>query len=142
LHAPPDEEAGTASWWHLKQNIQGITSDICHHAATYGYRPWTRQSAAARQAMIIRNDYFDAGERPPDRAVRAHGHYFADSGVAIAPRTYYLPPWQLTTAYGHRRGAGCRIEPVGGLITVFRDGHWKTLIRRWKQSARSAWTAR
>ena len=140
LHATPDDEAGTASWWILKQDVCGIKSHIAHHTKTYGFLPWTRQSAAMRLAMITRNNYFDMGDPPPDRAVFAHGHYFADSGTSTVPRVYYLPSWQLTTAYGYRRGAGERIEPVGGLITIFKDGKWKTLIRRWEQRPKRWWT--
>jgi hypothetical protein len=38
------------------------------------------------------------------------------------PRTLFCPPWELTTAYGHRLGAGGEIEPVGLWWFLVDDG--------------------
>lgn len=110
--AAKDVENGTYSWWWLPLECDGVRFDIAHHPKTSGYRPWTAQSAAARESAIIRDDYFGRGP-VPHVAVRAHVHYGADSGIMCQPRVVFCPPWQLTTAYGYRLGAAGHVEPVG-----------------------------
>lgn len=120
--ATPDTEAGTASWWWLPLEVEGVRFDIAHHPRTSGSRPWTAQSAAARESAIIAAGYARRGERLPDVAVRAHVHYAADSGMMCRPRVVFCPPWQLTTSYGFRLGVGGDIEPVGVWWFLVDDG--------------------
>jgi len=120
--AVEDPEAGTLSWWWLPLEVEGVRFDVAHHPHTSGSRPWTAQSAAARESAIIAADYAKRGERLPDVAVRAHVHYSADSGIRTYPHTVFCAPWELTTAYGYRLGAGGEIEPPGLWWFLVNDG--------------------
>ena len=103
------------SWWHLPLQAHSTLFDIAHHPQTMSRRPWTRDQAASRQAAITWAQYCEAGLRPPDVVVRAHGHQLA-RGWSRDTVGLFLSPWQLTTAFGHRLGAGHNIEPLGGAI--------------------------
>jgi hypothetical protein len=141
LDATPDDEAGTKSWWWLPLEAGGVTFDIAHHPQTSGRRPWTKAAAAARHGAIIRSEYLDAGEKPPDVAIRAHVHYWQPGPREPRPQFFYCPPWQLTTSFGHRLGAGGRIEPVGGLWFMCKNGIYDWGVERAEIRRRKAWKA-
>lgn len=138
--AVQDDETGHYSWWHLPLVAAGVEFDICHHPRTAAYRPWTRGAAADRQAAIIISECAEQCIIAPDVAIRSHVHYFADSGVDRRPRTFYTPPWQLTTSFFQRLGAGASVEPVGGLIFVCRDGRYTVEPVRYEAERREPWT--
>ena len=111
--AEPDPDGGgRVSWWHLCQEVAGIKTDLCHHAQTYARRPWTAGAGAARQAAITCDEYDDLGEGRPQLVGRAHGHYAA-MGYKSKTFCFYCPPWQLSTPFARRLGAGRRVEPPG-----------------------------
>lgn len=124
IDAERNEEAKTWSWWWLPLEAAGVRFDIAHHPQTFGSRPWTLDPAAARHAVIIRDQYWERGERPPDVAVRSHVHTYSLSAKRLKPQFFYTPPWELTTAHGHRRGGGGGVEPVGGLPFVCQNGEY------------------
>lgn len=131
IGAVKDEVAGTYSWYWLPLSANGVLFDIAHHPQTVARRPWTWDAAANRSAYIIRSQYLDRGEKPPDVALRAHVHKYGLSNGRLPPHFFYLPPWQLTTNYGHRLGAGSGIEPPGGLVFVCQDGQFTWKAERW-----------
>jgi hypothetical protein len=141
LDATPDEESGTHSWWWLPLEVGGVRFDIAHHPQTSGRRPWTKAAAAARNGAILRAEYLDDGERPPDVAIRGHVHYWQPGPREPKPQFFSCPPWQLTTAFGHRLGAGGHIEPVGGMWFVCRGGRYTWDVERSQIKRRKAWTA-
>lgn len=111
----------TWSWWHLPLSVEGVKLDIAHHPQTHSRRPWTQDSAAARQASITAVEYWENDERPPDAVVRGHVHQWA-KGTHKDTWGFFHPAWQLTTAYGTRLGAGRHIEPIGGLVFQCQNG--------------------
>jgi len=125
IGATPDPTTGLHSHWYLLVEIAGVRFDIAHHPPTAGYRPWTRAPAAARAGEILRIQYLEEGATVPDVAIRAHVHYYQPGPREPKPEFFYCPPWQLCTAFGHRIGAGGRIEPVGGLTFLCRDGEYQ-----------------
>jgi len=137
LDATRDEKTGLASWWWLPLEIGGVTFDIAHHPQTSSRRPWTRGSAAARQAAITWAEYCLAGKKPPDVVLRGHAHYFGDSGTTLPTRCFFLPPWQITTAFGHRLGAGGMVEPVGGMFFLCAGGEYHPLPLRFAPKVRA-----
>lgn len=139
MRAVRDEESDTASWNILPIEMVGVSADLAHHAQTYGWRPWTRDAAAARQAAITWSEYHEMGLPPPDIVGRAHGHYWG-KGYKEDTWAFYAPPWQLTTTYARRRGAGRKVEPVGGVIIVCRNGEYTWRPKRYRPKARRIWT--
>lgn len=123
LGAEPDEERGTFSWFHLTLEVGGVLFDVMHHPQTFAMRPWTLDSAAARQAAITWDEYHEGGEDPPDVIVRSHFHKFA-KGWRQESFCAFTPSWQLTTAFGRRKGTGRHLFPIGGLAFVCEEGGW------------------
>lgn len=139
IGAAKDDEAGNWSWWWLPMEAAGVRLDFQHHPATGSRRPWTRGAAPTRQAAIVAMEYALEGKAPPHLGVYSHGHYFADSGTTIRPRVIFTPPWQLTTAFGHRLGVGGRLEPVGGVAFVCQDGQYTMHDIRYQGRRRKPW---
>lgn len=141
LDATQDEERGKYAWSHFLGEASGVLIDACHHAETYGWRPWTERAAAVRQSEIIRDRYVEMGSRVPDLAFRAHGHYVADSGIGKLPRTLYQFAWQLTngTTFGQRKGTGYHFRPVGGMIALCRDGQYHVEFKSWQHEGKKVW---
>jgi hypothetical protein len=122
IEAEPDIETGSASWWFWKAKVEGVTFDVAHHPATSARRPWTSGASAGRHSAIVRNHYYDSGEKPPDYCFRAHVHYSEASGALSKPMMAYCHPWQLSTAYSYRLGANGYIEPPGIYWVICQDG--------------------
>jgi len=140
--AEPDEVNGTASWSWLPLEVGGVTFDVTHHPQTFARRPWTVDAAPGRQGAIIRDEYYERGERPPDVAVRAHVHKWAPGPPRLPPQVFYLPPWKLVDSYNHRLGAGGAVEPVGGLWFLCRGGRYRWDVERWRPKRRPTWSTK
>jgi len=140
--AEPDEVAGTWSWWWLPLLLGDVRFDISHHPDTSSYRPYTRNAAAERQSAILLHRYAKRGDLVPHVGIRAHVHYFADSGEKTIPRVFYCPPWCFTTPYGRRRGTGGTIEPPGGLIFHCRGGRYTFRFIDYPFRRRKPWRAK
>lgn len=140
IGAVRDEENICASWWYLRSKFDGVRFDFAHHPATSGRRPWTRQAATARQSRIVRDQYHDRGEKPPDVSIFSHIHYYDDSGRASKPKVFFTPPWKWVGAYGYRLGAATHVEPVGGLWFMCEDGEYTWDVVQYKPSRRKIWT--
>ena len=126
---------GMWSWWWLDLLVADVLINAEHHPQTNSRRPWTH--AAQRQGAMVFYDYASTGDRVPDVAVRGHSHGFDDSGIAVKPRTIYLWPWQLTTAFGHR--LGLHITPVGGIALLCKDGQYQVFERSYRPERREPW---
>lgn len=124
---------GTASHWHLYADFHGVVFDIQHHPESVASRPWTAGAEANRISAMLVYEYAGSGDRVPDIAIRSHRHQFRDSGTTHKVRTFQLPPWQLATAFvnGPVAAAG-KINPVGGMWFVCRDGSYTWDIVRYK----------
>jgi len=118
-----DKQEIRHSWDWLPLVVRGKKFDIAHHPCTGSYREHTRTPAAERQATETMLSYIRRGETPPDWVLRAHGHYFAGPAGAVKTKCVFCPGWQLAGAYPLRRGSAGRVEPVGGLVFVCRDGN-------------------
>lgn len=140
--AVPDEVNGTASWAWLPLEVGGVTFDVTHHPHTFGRRPWTVDAAPGREGAIIRDEYYERGERPPDVAIRAHVHKWLPGNRRLAPQVFYLPPWKLADAYSHRLGAGGAVEPVGGAWFLCTCGRYRWDVERWRPKRRPTWTTK
>lgn len=116
-----DPETGTASWWHLRMDVQGVRFDVTHHGRT-GQREHTRMSAAVLHAHDILLTHVKAGDPPPHLCLRAHYHRFNDSHDACPVRVITTGAWQLKTGFVHKV-APDSLADVGGLIAVVEDGH-------------------
>jgi hypothetical protein len=119
--------SGTASWWHWLGEPGGVLIDASHHAQTHGHMPHTRDAAASRQALITWMEYTDSEEKPPQIVVRGHSHFVGHgfkSGGNHEVECWFLPSWQLTTAFGHRRGSGRKVEPIRALLLQCQEGRY------------------
>jgi hypothetical protein len=130
---------GRRSWWHLRMNIDGVALDISHHPQTASWISVYQNSAADRQAWRTWIDYHRMNERPPALVVRGHVHYHAH-GRFEETECVYLPPWQLSTAFGYRRGAAAWVEPVGGIIALCDSGTLTWRPVRYHPKRSRAWT--
>jgi len=137
--AQPDPVTGQFSHWFLLAEIEGVLFDVAHHPPTSGRRPWTKAPAAARAGAILRSQYLEEGVRVPDVAIRAHVHFYQPGPREPKPEFCYCPPWQLCTSFGHRIGAGGRIEPVGGLVYVCREGAYQFHALRYPPGKVKPW---
>lgn len=120
LGAEGDPDAGTASWWHLRMELQGVRIDCAHHGRI-GQRPWTKQNAVQALAAEIFYEHAARGRTHPQLAFRSHFHQFCDSYLAHPTRAIQTPAWQLKTAYVHKKHAES-IADIGGVMAVIRDG--------------------
>ncbi|MBU0792189.1 MAG: hypothetical protein KKC55_17250 [Gammaproteobacteria bacterium] len=141
IGATRDERAGSASWWFLPLDLEGLYFHIAHHPYTFGTRPWTAVSAAARESSIILHKTTIAGQPVPDVVLRSHCHYGADSGMTTKPRVFFCWPWQITTTYGIRLGAAGEIVPVGAWVFLIEDGHYTVEPHLWWPRSKEHWTA-
>lgn len=139
LEAEECPEDGTPAWWNLPLECGDVLFDIQHHPRGGGGLPWTRNNAAFRNSMEVSMTSTDRGERVFDLSIRGHVHYFADSGTARKPRTFFLDGWQSLTPYAYRRGY-TKPSPVGGMWFecdngIYKEAHWFREPRRlttWK----------
>lgn len=122
-----DPVTGTASWWHLRMEVQGVRLDFAHHGR-YGQRPWTRGNVVLNYAAEIFYDHAaedayraDGETSYPHLAFRSHQHRYFDTAGAHPTRLIQTPAWQLATAYIHRINPGA-IAHVGGIIVTIDDG--------------------
>lgn len=139
LSAIPDEWDGNAAHWWLPLECEGVLFDIAHHPTTAGFKEWTKNAAPSRMSVELAMQYQDRGDKVPDVALRGHVHYFADSGIARKPRVIYLDPWSLTTAFGHRLGAGGMTRPVGGCWFLCDSGRYEMHREWWQPKRRAVW---
>jgi hypothetical protein len=115
-----DPDTGTASWWHLRMEVEGSLIDVTHHGRT-GHREHTRMNAANLHAHDILLSHVKAGDRYPDLCLRAHYHRFNDSYDACPVRVITNGAWQLKTGFVHRIAADT-LADIGGLIIVLEEG--------------------
>lgn len=118
LHAEPDPETETWSWWRLRLEIHDVLLDFTHHGRQ-GYRPWTEANAVALLAAQVFFEHARRQQRHPDIAVRSHMHRYGDSGSSHPTRVIQTPAWQLKTAYAHKVAAES-LSDVGGVVIVLR----------------------
>jgi hypothetical protein len=135
-------ETGSFSWWYLPLEVQGIKFDIAHHGRG-GFRPWTASNAANILAAELVFDYF-GDTWIPDIAIRSHVHYKSDTYDNFPIRLLYTPPWQQSTAFGHRVKPGKRSLIAGGYIFQCNNGTYSGPVKKiyepprdrvWRQDA-------
>lgn len=114
---------GTASWWDLRMNVQGVLIDISHHT-NMGTTLAGRGNAAARLAIRTMEEYSEWGEPAPKIAIRGHVHTFSDSGLTYPVRALTHGCWTATNSYSHRIGLGGRMPHIGGLFITIEDGKY------------------
>jgi hypothetical protein len=134
-----DPETGTASWWHLRAEIEGVRLDIAHHGRT-GQREHTRASAAVLHAHDVFLSHVKRKERAPDLCLRAHYHRFNDSYDACPTRVVTTGAWQLKTSYVHKVAADTMAD-IGGVIVVIEDGSYTVEKVQFTASRGHVWHA-
>lgn len=132
-------ESGTASHWHWYANIHGVTLDVTHHGRI-GQREHTRASQTAAYAHDIHLAYTKRGERPPDLALRAHNHKWADSFDACKPRVVGVGAWQLGTEHVHKV-APDSLADIGGVIITIERGEYALDKIKYEPARSIAWVA-
>lgn len=134
-----DPETGTASWWHLRAEIEGVRLDIAHHGRT-GQREHTRASAAVLHAHDVFLSHAKRKEPAPDLCLRAHYHRFNDSYDACPTRVVTTGAWQLKTSYVHKVAADTMAD-IGGVIVVIEDGTYSLEKVQFHASRGHVWRA-
>ena len=123
-----DPETGTASWWHLRMDVQGLLIDVAHHGRT-GQREHTRGNAINLYAHDILLSHVKSGDPPPDLCLRAHHHRFNDSGRLCrtpltksgAVRVFTNGAWQIKTGWVHSKFADTMADIGGAIVTMDDD---------------------
>ena len=126
------------SWWIWTGVVGGVKIQAKHQPQTMSRVPHTTDQAAARQAHYVWEEYCQAGIEPPDVAVFHHVHRKAQgwhSGIAC----YYVPGWQLPTAWVLKRQSTPRLEPPGGLRILCQEGDWRPFWKTYRPESRVAW---
>lgn len=134
-----DPDTGTASWWHLRMEIEGVRIDVAHHGRT-GMRAHTEGNAANLYAHDILLQHIKEGDPPPHLVLRAHYHRFNDSYDMAPVRVIQNGAWQLATAFGHRVATD-KIAHIGGLIVVIEDGEYEPKKVKFKAKRGPVWVA-
>jgi hypothetical protein len=134
-----DPSTGTASWWHLRADIEGVRFDVAHHGRT-GHRAHTEGNAANLYAHDILLHHVKDGHQPPDLALRAHYHRFNDSYDLCPVRVITNGAWQLKTSYVHKIAADS-ISHIGGLIITVQDGEYAVRKVRYLPERGPVWMA-
>lgn len=135
VHGDPD--TATASWWHLRMEIEGILIDSTHHGRT-GHREHTRANAANLHAYDILLSHVNSGDRIPDLCFRSHFHRFNDSGKACRVRVMTTGAWQLKTEYVHKKHADSMAD-IGGYLLIIRDGRYDVREIGFKPERGAVW---
>ena len=133
-----DPAAGTASWWHLRMDVDGIRFDVAHHGRT-GHRAHTEGNAANLYAHDILLQHIKDGDRPPDIALRAHYHRFNDSYDMCPVRVITNGAWQLKTGFVHKVAADS-MSHIGGLMAWVRDGKYGVEKIHYKAERGPVWS--
>lgn len=133
-----DLDTGTASWWHLRQEINGVRLDFAHHGRT-GQREHTRANAAALHAYDIVLSHLNTGDPIPHLCVRSHYHRFNDSGDA-SPHTRVLTTgaFQLKTGHVHKVAADT-LADIGGYLILVHNGRYDVEKVGFKAARGSVW---
>lgn len=113
----------TSSWWHWVAELQGVKIDVTHHGRI-GQREHTRASQIVLYAHDVHLTYTKRGERPPDLALRAHNHKWADSYDAVKPRVVGTGAWQAGTGHVHRVQPDS-LADCGGVLVTIQDGSYE-----------------
>lgn len=129
----PNEETGTASWWYLPLNYDGVKMDIAHHpkGGGGGKRQATKQNLINRIAFDTQSDYAQDGQVPPHLVIRSHLHEYQDSWNAYRTRAIITPAFSLLTSYGHRIGLNINND-IGAIMIFCHNGEYfvKDLIKK------------
>lgn len=129
---------GNSSRWHMAQSFGGVHFDVAHHPRTSSMVTYSRDWAASRQASQVALEYDEERLDRPDVVVRAHCHYLG-RGFHRDTLCVFLPPWQLSTAFGYRKGAGHRVEPPGGVLFRIENGQYTWQARTFKPERAAPW---
>lgn len=134
-----DPETGTASWWHLRMDVEDVLIDVAHEGRT-GQREHTRGNAANLYAHDILLSYVKRGERPPDLCIRAHHHRFNDSYDMCPVRVITSGCWQFATGWANAKFADT-VPDTGGFIVVVKDGEYEVEKVQFRASRGAVWKA-
>lgn len=134
-----DPDTGTASWWHLRMQVEDVRLDVAHHGRT-GMRAHTEGNAANLYAHDILLHHIKEGDTPPHLALRAHYHRFNDSYDHCPVRVITVGAWQLATAFGYRVATDSMAH-IGGLIVVIEDGEYEPKKVPFKPERGPVWKA-
>lgn len=126
LNANRCPETNTASWYHLKIDVEGVKLDISHHPrGNGGGRPFNRYSmidALASDTVFTYSN--DLRQEPPHLAIRAHIHAYKDSYDHFRTRAITLPCFTLATSFINRIAPGA-IADVGAVLIHCSAGHYE-----------------
>lgn len=117
-----DPDAGTASWWHWRADLNGLRVDVTHHGRM-GRLPRTRRSNLVLYAWDIFDEHGESGDLHPHLCLRGHNHKRGDSGDAAPVRVVATGAWQLKTAYAHKVAADSLSDIGGILVVIENDGY-------------------
>lgn len=134
-----DPDTKTASWWHLRMEVEGVLLDVTHHGRS-GQREHTRANAANLYAHDILLAHIKDGDKPPDLCLRGHHHRFNDSYDACPVRVVTTGAWQLATGYVKKIAADTMAD-IGGCIVVIEKGKYTVEKVDYRPSRGSVWRA-
>lgn len=137
VHGDPD--TGTASWWNLRMELQGVRLSAIHHGR-FGQRPWTEGNVVYNLAAEILYRNAALNEPYPHIAFRSHYHRFFDTHEAHPVRVIQTPAWQLHTAHTHKVVPES-VASIGGVIVVIKDGSYEVKPVLFKPKLGAVWRA-
>jgi hypothetical protein len=135
----------TASFWHWYGEAGGVFFDVQHHPEAGGRRPWTIGNGPNAVSSMLLEEYARTNDRVPDVGLRSHVHVFQTSSAGRKPFVIFTPSWQLGTSYVKGPVASNKINSVGGIYFICRDGtySWDHILYhpRRERARRIEWTS-
>lgn len=118
-----DPDTGTASWWNLQMEVQGVRLSFAHHGRM-GQRPWTKHNIPALLAHQIFMEHATRELPHPHIAVRSHFHTYVDTCQSSPVRLIQTPAWQLHTEHAWKVVPE-NVADIGGVIVTIENGKYE-----------------
>ena len=112
---------GNHSWYFPQLDVNGKRFYFGHVPPHNTRLENTRNNGAKRTAFGYWAAYHRMGDPVPDVMSFSHVHH-VEQGEHNGLEVRYTPAWKLCDAYGHSKGFGGKLEPVGAWIYIVRDG--------------------
>ena len=141
LGAEPCPTTKSASWNHLKLDVNGVQFDVAHHGKL-GNEEWTRHNSANKLAYKIVAGYIKSGQKPPHLAFRGHKHFPSDTGNNYDTRLIHTPAWQFPTSFVYKISGAIEGQIVtGGAIVTCNSGNYNLQLLKYTPRPDPFWKA-
>lgn len=127
------------SWYHLRQEIEGINFDIAHHTSI-GNLAWTQYNTPIRTIYEIQTNCQRTGYPVPHIILRGHVHTKIDTeNIDKFTRFIVTPSWQNKNSFAYKVCTN-KITEFGGTIIEINNGKYDVENITYVPRKESIWT--